>query len=324
MNTFRTVLHPDLYHGFGKKPPFFEGWYYKLVSPDEKWRYAVIPGVILGDKGHAFIQVLNGTTGTSAYHTFPLEQFQASPEKFEIHLGANRFSRECLCLQVGDAQDKIEGELHFEGTQPWPVSLFSPGVMGWYAWMPFMECYHGVVSLDHRIQGWLKIAGESVDFSGGTGYIEKDWGQSFPAGYIWLQSNHFGQPGTCITGSVAIIPWLGSAFRGFIVGLWHEGRLYCFATYTGARSEKLEIDDQRLAWVLSDRNYRLEIAARRARGGLLLGPTRLEMGKRVDETMLSTVELRLSTLSGEEVFSGVGRNAGLEAHGDLERLLRFH
>ena len=23
--------------------------------------------------------------------------------------------------------------------------------MGWYAWVPFMECYHGVLSLDHTI-----------------------------------------------------------------------------------------------------------------------------------------------------------------------------
>jgi hypothetical protein len=33
-----------MYHGHGKRPPFFEGWYYKLVSADETQRYAVIPG----------------------------------------------------------------------------------------------------------------------------------------------------------------------------------------------------------------------------------------------------------------------------------------
>ena len=36
----------------------------------------------------------------------------------------------------------------------------------------------------------------------------------------------------------AIIPWLGSTFWGTIVGLWHEGRLYRFATYTGAKMER--------------------------------------------------------------------------------------
>lgn len=29
-----------------------------------------------------------------------------------------------------------------------------------------------------------------MDFSGGRGYIEKDWGQSFPAAWVWLQINY--------------------------------------------------------------------------------------------------------------------------------------
>jgi hypothetical protein len=323
MNIFHTTLNPDLYHGFGKKPPFFEGWYFKLVSADEKQRYAIIPGVILGEKGHAFVQVLNGSTSESAYHTFPLEDFWASQETFEIRVGLNQFSQERLCLKIEDELGKISGEVNFGKNNPWPVSVLAPGIMGWYAWVPFMECYHGVVSLDHRIQGSLNINEELVDFHEGTGYIEKDWGQSFPAGYIWLQSNHFDLPGTCITGSVAIIPWLGSAFRGFIVGLWHANHLYRFSTYTGAKLEKLEIDDEHVEWVLHDGSCRLEIFAKRARGGLLLGPTRLGMGKRVNESMLSRVDVRLSAISGGEIFSGTGRNAGLEAHGELDRLFKF-
>jgi hypothetical protein len=56
-NFFYTTLRPAMYHGHGKRAPFFEGWYYKLVSVDEQHRYAVIPGVILGEDGHTFIQV---------------------------------------------------------------------------------------------------------------------------------------------------------------------------------------------------------------------------------------------------------------------------
>ncbi len=319
----RTVLHPDNYHGHGKAPPFFEGWYYKLVSADETRRYAVIPGVILGEKGHAFVQVLNGSTGESAYQAFPLESFSSSQETFEVRIGPNQFNRESICLQIELDSGSILGELRFKDLHPWPVSLRSPGIMGWYAWVPYMECYHGVVSLDHRIEGRLEIDGERVDFDQGNGYIEKDWGKSFPSGYVWFQSNHFEKPGTCITGSVAIIPWLKSSFRGFIVGLWHANRLYRFATYTGAKLEKLEIDDEGIHWVLQDRAYRLEIRAERAHGGLILGPTRMEMGKRINETMQSSIAVRLSTVTGGEIFSGTGRNAGLEAHGELERLLNY-
>ena len=30
-----AALNPGIFHGLNKKPPFFEGWYYKLVSADE-------------------------------------------------------------------------------------------------------------------------------------------------------------------------------------------------------------------------------------------------------------------------------------------------
>ena len=323
MWSYRLSLNPNMYHGANQKPPFFEGWYFKLISADERQRYAIVPGVILGASGHAFIQVLNGSTGVSTYHTFPLEDFWASKDTFEIRIGPNLFNREGINLQIDNPQSQVHGELLFDGVTPWPVTVASPGIMGWYAWVPLMECYHGVVSLDHSIKGSLLIDNERLDFNSGRGYIEKDWGQSFPEAYIWFQTNHFGQPGTCITASVAIIPWLRNAFRGFIIGLWHADRLYRFATYTGARIEKLELFDDHIEWVVRSRDHRLEMSATRPLGGLLLGPTRIEMGKRVNETLLSTIELRLSALSGEQIFAGKGRNGGLEAHGDLDRLLRM-
>lgn len=63
------------------------------------------------------------------------------------------------------------------------------------------------------------------------------------------------------------------------------------------------------------------MVATRAEGGLLAGPTRQDMSKRVDETLNATVDVRLSTGSGQTLFSDRGRHAGLEVHGELERLV---
>ena len=63
------TLHPEIYHGFHKKPPYFEGWYYKLISADEQHRYAIIPGIFHTQdrqQNHAFIQVLDGMTGKAS------------------------------------------------------------------------------------------------------------------------------------------------------------------------------------------------------------------------------------------------------------------
>lgn len=316
-----TTLHPALYHGHGRRAPFFEGWYYKLVSADESARYAIIPGVQLSGDAHAFVQVLNGLTGEADYHRFPLTDFWAAAHDFEVHIGPNTFTTQGIALDIQRPTGQIRGELRFAGVQPWPVSVLAPGIMGWYAWMPAMECYHGVLSFDHAIEGALTLNGLAHDFSGGRGYIEKDWGQAFPAAWVWFQTNHFPEPAVCLTASVAIIPWIGRAFPGFIIGLWRAGHLYRFATYTGARIEKLRVSDDQVLWAVRNRQHRLEMTATRAAGGLLLGPTREDMGKRVNETLSAAVDVRLSTLAGATLFAGQGRHAGLEAHGDLARLL---
>ena len=68
---------------------------------------------------------------------------------------------------------------------------------------------------------------------------------------------------------------------------------------------------------------RLELRACRVEGGLLLGPTRQEMGKRVNETLNASIEVRLTGKDGKIIFQGDGHYAGLEVHGDIERLLRM-
>lgn len=319
------TLNPDIYHGHGKRPPYFEGWYFKIIDASEKHRYAIIPGIFIAEdpaKNHAFIQVLDGINGTATYHEYPHTAFHADYERFEVCVGNSTFTRDCIALDINDDQLQLSGQLRFESLTPWPVTLTAPGIMGWYAWVPFMECYHGVVSLDHVIRGALTLNGRTLDFTHGRGYIEKDWGQNFPSGYVWQQSNHFESVGTSLTASIALIPFLNRTFSGFIIGLWHNGTLYRFATYTGAITEKLDITDDHVYWTVRDRRYRLEMTSERVSGGLLKAPIRTEMHKRVDETINSSVQVRLSTLDGDKaLFAGTGRNAALEVHGDLERLM---
>lgn len=317
----RAILNPSTYHGTDQKPPFFEGWYFKMVSADEKHKIAIIPGVILGKDQHAFVQVIDGSDGKTEYFTFPFEQFQADFPEFRLAIGENQFDSSHLAVNINQAEGQLSGEVSFGKLNPCPVTFFYPGVMGWFAWVPKMECYHGVLSFDHALQGKLTLNGKEMDFSGGRGYIEKDWGKSFPAAWVWFQSNHFKGASACITGSVAIIPWLGNSFKGFIVGFWLEGKLYRFTTYLNSKIESLEIFDDHVAWVLRNRRHRLSLKAWRAQGGLLLGPTPEDMGTRVMETLSASIDVRLETLQGDLVFEGTGEHAGLEVVGDLERLL---
>lgn len=318
------VRHPEGSHGRGVRRGFFEGWYVKLVSADLAQRWAVIPGVFRGlgedeSRDEAFVQVLDGLTGRAWYHRFSLDEFAAAEDRFDVSVGGNRFNAERIVLDL----PQLRGEIRITSPlDPWPVTVREPGIMGWYGHVPFMECFHAVVSFGHSLAGELEIEGCSRSFDGGRGYIEKDWGKAFPAGYVWMSSNHIDtDPDASFIGSVAIIPWLGGAFRGFIVGLSHSGQLYRWTTYRRSQERRLEIDDSHVRWVLSGRDGTLEIEAERVRGGLLKAPLRVAMLERVEETLDATVRLRHTDADGRVLLEGTARAAGLEVVGDIDRLL---
>ena len=320
----RAIWQPAMYHGHGKSRKFFEGWYFKFVDAAEQHVQAVIPGVFLGQDrstSHAFVQVLDGLSGRSTYHRYPLDQFVASDREFALRVGSNHFWVDGLSIDLASPDRTLRGELHFDGIMPWPVTLTSPGIMGPYAFAPFMECYHGVLSFDHVVRGSLIVNGETVNFDGGRGYIEKDWGQAFPQAWIWGQSNHFAEPGTSITISVATIPWLGNAFRGFIIGLWHRRQLYRFTKYNGSKITSLRLTDTHVILHTVNRTHRLEIEATRSEGGLLHAPYRSAMLQRVTESLTATVAVKLIELSNKRViFEDVGRHAGLEINGEIQQI----
>jgi tocopherol cyclase len=334
INRWRATWNPDMYHGWGKTRSYFEGWYFKVVDNTEGYALAFIPGISLGKSGeaHSFIQVLDGKKLRTAYHRFDTDAFQPDETRFSLQLADNQFTTNCIKLNLPD----IQGELTFKNTTPWVKMLGAPGIMGWYSFVPFMECYHGIVSLDHSIEGSLTIEGKTVDFTNGRGYIEKDWGTSFPRGWFWMQSNHFfekngenmahsnipnsfGTEGVSLIASVAHIPFLGSFFIGYIVGFWFKNKLYRFATYTGAKM-KARLDGNHIQLSFKDSRFRLEIEATKAGTGNLVAPLNGEMTGKVSESLQAVLHVRFYEKENL-IFEGKGRNAGLEAAGNIEELL---
>ncbi|HNL38845.1 MAG TPA: tocopherol cyclase family protein, partial [Saprospiraceae bacterium] len=212
-------------------------------------------------------------------------------------------------------------QITFHHPTPWPRMLGAPGIMGWYSFVPFMECFHGVVSLHHRLSGQLTRGAELIDFSGGTGYIEKDWGRSFPRAYVWMQSSHYDATDRIsLMASVAHIPWLRSYFIGFISGFWIEGRLFKFATYTGAK-KILTLRDDAIEIIFRNPKTELRLRARQAPGTALQSPVSGDMTGKVQESLLASIETELYD-NGKRIFEGVGRCAGLEVVGDMQVLAR--
>jgi tocopherol cyclase len=304
----RALWQPEMYHGWGVQKQYFEGWYLKCVTSDEKYAISFIPGISMDVEGNqfAFVQVMFGTEGRSAFHRYAMADFEPSEFRFDVKIGENRFSGEKIDLNLPG----IKGVLSFSGNIEWPKMLGAPGIMGWFSYVPFMECFHGIVSMNHQINGVLEIDGQSVDFTNGKGYIEKDWGRSFPKAYVWMQSNHFGDAGASLIASVAHIPFLGSHFIGFISGFWLEGKLFRFATYTGAR-KKLTILENHIELSFTNPKTAIHIRAHRAPGTALISPLSGAMTGKINESLQARIDVEL-TQNGKRIFEGTGTTAGLE------------
>jgi len=320
------VMRPLAFHGAGKSGPFFEGWYFKLVSADGAQRLSIIPGVYIGkdhQDDHAFIQLIDGVSGQSDFYSFQFDAFSFEPDVMDLRVGKNHFTRDHISLDLEQSGMRLSGSVEFNGQVPWPVTIPSPGVMGWYAWVPGMECYHGIVSMDHSLKGQLILNEKVLDFSKGRGYMEKDWGRAMPSAWIWMQTNHFSQPGISLTFSIADIPWGRHSFTGFLGGFLYDGQLHRFTTYTGAKVSGLEVTEKSVKISVTSRRYRLEVHALRQEGSALQAPTTSQMDRRITESLSAEIHIKFSEKHDGgwiEKFSGTGIHAGLEVVGDLSIL----
>jgi hypothetical protein len=314
------TLHPDIYHGRRARRPFFEGWYFKISDNPGKNAWAIIPGIYKDrdpSLDEAFVMILDGRSNQVSYHDYPVSEFMANEDSFNIRVGSNFFAADHITLNLPN----LHGHLQFHDLSPWPVSWRAPGIMGWYAWFP-MECYHGLISMDHAITGILDDGQRQVDLTGGRGYIEKDWGRNFPKTWIWIQANHFEDPGVSLTASVARIPFYWRVFPGFIIGLQLGSRLYRFATYLGSTLERVHLDGNTVQIIVRSKEAVLEIEGKQGPTALLPAPTPGQgMVPRVRESIKAQVQVRLADGSGATIYEGQSQQGGMEIEGDTTILV---
>lgn len=315
------VFKPWAFQGSLKRKNYFEGWYFKHVSSNMEDVWSFIPGVALSSESRqAFIQVLNGRTGESHVFEYDVEEFSASGRELNVKIGKSRFSSKGISLELKNADRKISGNISYTSQEPYPSTLFTPGIMGWYSFVPFMECKHGIVSMLHKLSGGLYIDDSYIDFDKGTGYIEKDWGGSFPESWVWLHCNTFSSSQSSFTFSVAKIPWLGSYFIGFISFLKLEDRFINFSTWSKAKIEKLEYVNNRLNIRIANKEYKLEIEALNNQAGPLKAPKLGSMQRIIKETVDAGISLSLTDKTGKIVFQDQGKRAGMEL---IEKILTY-
>ncbi len=312
MKSIYKIFHPGIFQGSLRKKNYFEGWYFKHVSGAEHDAFAVIPGVSLSNDSHAFIQFIDGITGRSEYFRYSINEFGYDKRKLNITVGNSTFTSEGISLDLRNDDHKITGRIEYSGIIKIPAGILAPGIMGWYSFIPTMECNHGVVSVTHDLRGSLEVNGSHRQFTSGKGYIEKDWGISFPESWLWLQCNNFDSRQASVMISIAKIPWKGRFFIGFIAFVSINGKTDILATYNGARVESLrKLDNNKTEIIIrkSDKSVKATVAKKESYA--LKAPFAGAMNNIIKESLDSEVSLEVYS-PGKSLFCEKGKFAGYE------------
>jgi len=307
------IYKPEIFQGSLKNKNYFEGWYFKHVSADLKKGWSFIPGVSLAENdSHAFIQIINGVTGKTEYVKFPLDKFVWDKKSLYLKVGSSVFTENYIDLKIENGNYKVEGQIEYKNLVKYPKSLFSPGIMGWYSFVPFMECKHGIISINHNLAGEIKVNNELIDFEGGKGYIEKDWGTSFPEAWLWIQANNFYDTDTSFTFSVAKIPWRGKFFIGFICFLYYKKKFFLFCTYNNSKITRIDYSAGSINLILNNHNSILKVRVTRNTFGELRAPVSGVMSRRIKESIDSEVDITLYDHHNNLIYNDLSKRAGLE------------
>lgn len=232
MNNYRTA---------NKKAKFFEGWYFKHQKGNNF--LILIPGICARKKPRAkviedsfkeygekygFIQII--TNSNSYYLYYPISECTIAEDELSIKIGDNIFRNNGIQLNILSKEITLKGSIEYG-----KLSHIRYPIMGIFQYVPHLECNHEIISMQHRLQGSIRMNGENMSFDYGIGYIEKDWGYSFPKSYTWIQCNSFPEDKCALSLSIADIPIGKYRFTGCIGIVHYKGMEYRFATYLGVR-----------------------------------------------------------------------------------------
>lgn len=286
------------FYGPKNKKNYFEGWYFKHTSKD--LNIAFIPSIsITNNKNkNAFIQVISNNF--TEKFVFPYEDFFSSVNTLNIRIKNNIFTSKSLNLNLKSDKYEIKANLTYS-----PFQTLKSDIMGPFKNFPKMECKHNIFSMKHIVDGTIFINNKEHIFKNEFGYLEGDYGISFPDKYKWIQSNNLHNGSFFL--SIATIPYLKFKFTGLIAALIVGSKEYRFATYNCSKILINTKDHIRI----KKRKYILDVFIKDSTSLILAAPKNGDMSRKVYESMDAVIEVKLSK-KNHVLYHETGYNASIE------------
>ena len=285
MITYDTEL--QLHQSY--KIPAFEGWYFRVV--DNQISVAVIIGIAkTKEKQEVFIQVFHTLSEAMEKVSYDIDCFQYQKEPFQIMIKESFFRKDHLHIE--DQRLSVMLDIDIKAPKLLRQTKYAPTIMGPFAYLKNMQCNHAVLNLGSPTHGTLVYQHQSYNLKGIL-YQEKDWGNSFPKKYIWVQSNCCQEKEAVLFLSCAAIPLKCIGFTGIIMVLMIGDQQYHFASYYGAliTQAKKVLDTYQLT--IRQGKYTIKFKIRAGKTYRLDAPENGMMQRNVEESLLGHTEIKL-------------------------------
>lgn len=247
---FKKLFKTENYIGKRKKG-YFEGWYFRH-SGDYPFSFIAAISRAENDE-HSFIQYIDAHK--SHYFRFGVEAFSFDDKDMTIRIGKNVFSLRGIKLDIDDGVFSVKADIDYSDMVRFKKTAYAPSIMGPFTYLP-MVCNHCVISMSHEFSGTLCAGSDGQRNVSGKGYIEKDFGNAFPANYFWT---HAESADTSIMFAVA---WpLIFGIKGYLCIISHKGKQYNYSYYTRAKLKKIVVTDDHAELLVTKGKSALHITA---------------------------------------------------------------
>ncbi|MBO1264634.1 hypothetical protein J3A84_06290 [Proteiniclasticum sp. SCR006] len=294
-----------------KKKDAFEGWFCKVDDRKNDLMFSVIWGYTTHEETrHAFLQFTSSLDQKTSYIRYPIETFSFEKDPFVLRIGKNSLSEKEMVLDFILNGNPVKGTFYFSRFTPIRTSFLKPGIMGWLTPFP-NECNHAIISMDHEVNGNLRIGERNWTVEQAPGYMEKDWGTGFPREYVWVQANDWEK--SSVAFSYATVPVLGKHAKGFFLVLHHEGEEYRFSSIEGSRMRRFKVREDSFVAVLTKGAYSVVIRAKQAHPLALASPHHGEMKAKIKESLDGRMDVRLQK-NGKDLILLETERASIDVH----------
>lgn len=222
-----------------KQKVYFEEWYVKILDvKHEKVLTMAIHLDQVDEISEGILQITYDTGTERKKISFPIKQINGDKNAVEFDNG--HFNPNEVLLNINRRELGLKGQLSITNLVDLNKSFFKPGVMGIYKHIPFLEFYHETLALQGNITGQLCIDGHEIDFSGGSYYLQKQWGNKFPNIWLWAQASGFEKKkDLALMIGVARLKLLFNYYTAFSIPIYYNNQLEIFSNYNGGHIAKL-------------------------------------------------------------------------------------